>query len=256
MQEFSPKVQFVDGLIINVGRDGRDVAVRVAVCFLLVADEVLLTLSVSTGSTLQALTGPIQLTFTLVITPVDCTPTTVSYASCPVRKGSFEKPSQFRPLEAILPRGPTTGPSITLEPFLRNSWPIPTARSWANARFHDAPTDHPAAHAETKSALRKPFPASERHSPGKLRRGTEAMKPEQPVDVVVPPVRLTYRADRVSLELGRVTGLFERIRSCDRKHTFSSSVICPTRALALLYASAQSPLPVPFGLGYIGGLWP
>lgn len=106
-------------LIIDIGRDGRDITIRVAVCLLLIADEMLLNLLVRLDSSSpQTHASPVVLTLTLVMTPVDCTPTTVSYASWPVRYGSFENPSQFRPLDAIRPRGPTTGPSITLDPFL------------------------------------------------------------------------------------------------------------------------------------------
>lgn len=35
----------------------------------------------------------------------------------------------------------------------------------------------------------------------------------------------------------------------ESKHTFSSSVICPTSALAFSYAAAQFPTPVAFGEG-------
>lgn len=84
-----------------------------------------------------------------------------------------------------------------------------------------------------------------------------AMKPEQPVDEVIPPVRLTYEAHRVSLYSQRFPWrMVGWTPSCDGKRTFSSRDNCPTKALALVYDSLQSPLPVPFGLGYTGGLWP
>lgn len=57
-------------------------------------------------------------------------------------------------------------------------------------------------------------PAFARHSPGKPRRGTAATWPAQPVVGVMPPVKLT----------------------------FSSSVICDTKALALVMALSHSPV--------------
>lgn len=136
-------------------------------------------------------------TFTLVITPWLCTPCTVSYANCPDKYGSVAKPSQFRPPRAVLPSGPTTGPSMMLLPLRLNSPAMPTARWCASSRFHDAPTDQPEAHAVTKSVDRRPLPASERQRPGKLTRGIAAMTPEQPLAVFeTPPVRTTWIVDQ------------------------------------------------------------
>lgn len=66
----------MDSFVVNVGRDGRDVSIRVAVRLLLIADEMLLLLSAF--HTAANLSWGKRLTLTLVMTPADCTPTTVS----------------------------------------------------------------------------------------------------------------------------------------------------------------------------------
>ena len=102
------------------------------------------------------------------------------------------KPSQFRPLSTTRPAGPTTGPSRTFTPLVRNSPPMPDPRWRASTLFQLAPTWIPLGHELTKSVCRRPFPASPRHMPGKPRRGMPGRKPGQLVLELSPEVTLTY----------------------------------------------------------------
>lgn len=119
-------------------------------------------------------------------------------------------PSQFRPPTVTRPRGPTTGPRRTLTPFVLNSPAMPEPR-WAVSFLFQllkatdvskagyqacwghsylAPTCRPLGHELTKSVKRRPFPASPRHRPGKLRRLMAGILPTHPFRDETPPVKL------------------------------------------------------------------
>jgi hypothetical protein len=98
-----------------------------------------------------------------------------------------------------------------------------------------APTLSPAGYPLTRSVARSPFPASERHSPGNPRREIAGIKPEHPFSVVETP--------KVRFDL--FVSLCSSLHLDASKHTFSSSDNWATNAFALVYDSAQSPVPVP-----------
>lgn len=93
-----------------------------------------------------------------------------TYVPCPsqvlVHGVEIGLPSQLRPPAGILPSGPIEGPSTTLTPFRRASFPRARPRLYIRSRFHVAPVVSPAGKAVIRSAKRRPSGPSCRHRAG------------------------------------------------------------------------------------------
>lgn len=115
-----PEIEFVDGLVINIGRNSSHIRRRASVRLLFVPNVVLYRSNHTRAlHSLDSLCykGPTEIRYSMVSIE-----SSVRRESQGLR--SLLIPSQFLPPSATRPRGPTTGPRATLTPFVLNSPPI------------------------------------------------------------------------------------------------------------------------------------
>jgi hypothetical protein len=162
-----------------------------------------------------------------------------------------------------LPRPPATGPSRTVTPLSRFSTPIALPRSCARRLLQVAPTLIPAGKTETRLRRVSNEPIliilhahlgnvlGISHAEwGILKTLSSNAQTRHAAGLANTLFLLPSSACFCKYLLSRMMGV---ISTPVVRLTFSSRVNCLTTSLAFSYAFAQSPSPLPQGLGYLGG---